>query len=237
MWAWRWAAIDFGEDILVRAQELASRAGNPAAGVWSVENDILRSAWTFVGASIDTYFHERVRRALIAKPMSKSARKFTLPLGDVEDMVDGFLANRAKSQPRVRLNNVIHEALLKETFQGSRNVERAFGLAGVAKPWAPLATSTGDSQDGVGRLDRQYNRRTGLLTRVTTRGRSDLSTSTTTSFLVRKSMPRLPGLGPFSLVPTPSDPAAVFPGRVGAWPEQSRGRGLDSSLGSRICPL
>lgn len=153
-------AIDFGEDILVRAQELASRAGNPAAGVWSVENDILRSAWTFVGASIDTYFHERVRRALIARPMSKSARKFTLPLGDVEDMVDGFLANRAKSRPRVRLNNVIHEALLKETFQGSRNVERAFGLAGVAKPWAPLATSLGDSQDGVrGRLDRQYNRR------------------------------------------------------------------------------
>jgi hypothetical protein len=66
-----------------------------------------RSAWMFVGASIDTYLHERVRGSLLTKPMSKKARAYTVPLGPIEDMVDRMLRNRVTRRPRVDLKSIV----------------------------------------------------------------------------------------------------------------------------------
>jgi hypothetical protein len=112
------------------------------------------------GAAIDTYFHERVRGALTARPMSSAATKYMVQLGSVEDMIDRFLASRESSRPRVILKNILHDRLLQDTFQGSRNVETAFALIGVSKPWATISQLMGETATDIkGRLDQQYNRR------------------------------------------------------------------------------
>lgn len=68
--------LQLGLDSLDRSEELAKLAGSPPMDQWTVESDVLRAAWTFVGAAVDTYFHERVRGALLTSPMSPSATKF-----------------------------------------------------------------------------------------------------------------------------------------------------------------
>ncbi|GCD20180.1 hypothetical protein CTKZ_17420 [Cellulomonas algicola] len=153
------APLDYALDLLDRAEAMAKTAGRPSASIQDTRVDILRSAWVFVGASIDTYFHERIRRNMLAN-MSKSARKFSVPLGDVDDMVALFLANRSGSRPRVKLGNIIHHALLKETFQGATNVERGLGLIGVTKYWDRLSQELGQSPTDIKeRLNAQYLRR------------------------------------------------------------------------------
>jgi hypothetical protein len=152
--------LDFAKDLLERAEKIAANAGTPSREIWSVESDMLRSAWVLVGASIDTYFHERVRGSLVSRPMTGAAKKYALQLGPVEDLIDLFLKDRAKSRPRVALKNILHDTLLRDTFQGSTNVERAFNLLGVQKPWKKLEIEVGDTQANIkGRLDKQYNRR------------------------------------------------------------------------------
>jgi len=152
--------LNLGQDLLDRAEQLAAKAGHPPTDPWNVESDILRAAWTFVGAAVDTYFHERVRGALLTGPMSRSAEKFPVPLGSVDELIGGFLSNRLGSRPRVRLKSVIHDALLKETYQGSANIERAFALVGVTGFWATIASGMGDPVAEVkNRLNVQYNRR------------------------------------------------------------------------------
>ena len=152
--------LQLGQDLLDRAEQLAKLAGSPPSDQWTVESDVLRAAWTFVGAAVDTYFHERVRSALLATPLSPSATKFGLPLGPVEELIAGFLQDRTRSRPRVRLKSVIHDALLKETYQGSRNVETAFALMGVKGFWATIANGMNEPPiDVKNRLDAQYNRR------------------------------------------------------------------------------
>ncbi|MBB2923760.1 hypothetical protein [Cellulomonas cellasea] len=151
--------LDFALDLLDRAEELAKLAGNPPQGTSDVKMDVLRSAWVFIGASIDTYFHERIRRTML-QDMSKSARKFEVPLGDVDDMVALFLANRKEARPRVKLGNIIHQALLKQTFQGATNVERAFGLIGQTKYWKEISVQLGEPVEDIkSRLNTQYQRR------------------------------------------------------------------------------
>ena len=155
--------LEFAEDLLKRAAALVSQAcatGQPIEAD-SVEADILRSAWAFVGAAIDTYFHERVRRAMLKPPLSNAARKYEVTVGDVEDLVEAFLKDRKKTRPRVRLNNAVHKQLLTDTFQGSRNVERAFALIGSPSPWKKVATELGGTRANAvkNRLDRQYDRR------------------------------------------------------------------------------
>jgi len=152
--------LQLGLDLLDRADHLAQLAGTPNTSIWSVEGDVLRASWTFVGAAVDTYFHERVRGALLNPPLSPSATKFALPLGSVDDLISGFLENRAHSRPRVRLKSLIHDALLKETFQGSRNVETAFALMGVKRFWPAISGAMSDPVPDIkSRLDAQYNRR------------------------------------------------------------------------------
>ena len=152
--------LQLGQDLLKRAEAIAQLADHPPPGIWAVEGDLLRAAWTFIGASVDTYFHERVRGALLTPPLSPSAKKFDLPLGSVEELVEGFLSNREKSRPRVRLKTVIHDELLKETYQGSRNVEKAFALMGVKGYWATIAAAMNAPPEEVkGRLNSQYHRR------------------------------------------------------------------------------
>ena len=131
----------------------------------SVEADVLRSAWAFVGAAIDTYFHERVRRALLEPPLSNAARKYEVTVGDVEDLVEAFLKDREKTRPRVRLKNAVHKQLLTDTFQGSRNVELAFALIGSPSAWKAVARELGGTRaDAVkDRLDRQYARRNNIV--------------------------------------------------------------------------
>lgn len=150
--------LKLGEDLLDRADQLAQLAGSPPNDPWTVESDVLRAAWTFVGAAVDTYFHERVRGALLSSPMSPSAQRFAVPLGPVDEMIGSFLQDRAGSRPRVRLKSVIHDALLKETYQGSTNIERVFALMGVKGYWSIIAAGMGISAAEVrDRLNAQYN--------------------------------------------------------------------------------
>jgi hypothetical protein len=114
----------------------------------------------FTGAAVDTYFHERIRRTLLLKPMSASARQYGVQLGPVADMVDAFLRDRSRARPRVKLGNHLHEVLLSDTFQGSRAIERAFGLLGVKRCWTHLSGEIGESAESIkDRLNRQYARR------------------------------------------------------------------------------
>lgn len=152
--------LELGKDLLDRSEAMVHMSGSADHDVASVEADVLRAAWMFVGASVDTYFHERVRGALLTPPLSPSAKKFDLPLESVEELVEAFLQNRGRSRPRVRLKTVVHDMLLKETFQGSRNVERAFSLMGIKGYWAIIAGAMGDPPAEVKRrLNSQYNRR------------------------------------------------------------------------------
>lgn len=152
--------LDYAHDLLRRADALANMAGHQGGTGWNVDSDLLRCSWAFIGASIDTYFHNRVRRTLTSSPMTSSAQKYPVPVGEVEALIKTFLANRATSRPRPTLNRIVHESLLTDTFQGSRNVERAFNLIGISKPWSQIGRALHEQPRSVrARLDRQYHRR------------------------------------------------------------------------------
>lgn len=92
--------------------------------------------------------------------MSNKARKFSVPLGDVDDMIALFLENRQTSRPRTKLSNIIHEALLKETFQGTTNIEQAFALLGKTTYWASIASAMQERPEEIkARLNKQYSQR------------------------------------------------------------------------------
>lgn len=154
------SALQYAEELLDRADRLRAAAA-PLAAVDSVDADLLRSAWSFTAAASDTYFHKRVRSELLARPISKTARKkFELSIGDVDDLVESFLADRTKARPRVKLKNLVDEKLATLTFQGSTNIEHAFGLMGVSKYWKDISAEMGETADEIKlRLNKQYARR------------------------------------------------------------------------------
>jgi len=181
--------LDFAKDLLERAEKIASHAGTPSREIWSVESDMLRSAWVLVGASIDTYFHERVRGSLVSRPMTGAAKKYALQLGPVEDLIDLFLKDRTKSRPRVALNNILHGTLLRDTFQGSPNVERAFNLLGSrshGRNWRTKSVTVRriSNKDSIGNTTGEIESHT----KATTDGRRDPRRFSTTRLCARTSM-------------------------------------------------
>ena len=156
------APIDYGMDILDRAQGIVDLVGTAVPEPNNIDADLLRSAWAFTGASIDTYFHERVRRNILSGGLSNKGKKFVVPLAAVDSIIDDVVHNReTATRPRVRLKEAIQDELGYSTFQGHRNVEYAFALIGVTGYWAAISTALGPTtvEKVKNRLDRQYRRR------------------------------------------------------------------------------
>ena len=154
------SALQYAQELLDRADRLSSAAA-PSPSSDSIDADQLRSAWSFTAAAIDTYFHKRVRQELLAHPISNAARKkFELSIGDIDDLVGSFLSNRATARPRVKLKNLVDEKLATLTFQGSSNIEHAFGLMGISKYWGDISAELGEPTEEIKlRLNKQYGRR------------------------------------------------------------------------------
>ncbi|GGJ88259.1 hypothetical protein GCM10010123_17310 [Pilimelia anulata] len=63
-------------------------------------------------------------------------------------------------RPTVRVRNALHRAILKQTFQGQRNVRTALKMLGVHDCWKAIGGITGEAPGQVtGRLDSLTKRR------------------------------------------------------------------------------
>lgn len=155
--------IDYAENILDRAQRLVDMVGTARPAPGSADADLLRSSWTFTGAAVDTYFHERIRRSILSNGLSAKGKKLEIPLGEIDSILDAVVKNRqTNTRPRVSLKRAIQEQLGFQTFQGHRNIERAFGLIGVTSYWPTISGALTPPQtvpQVKNRLDRQYRRR------------------------------------------------------------------------------
>jgi len=155
--------LDYANDILDRSQRLVRVVSAAAPDEDSLDADLLRSAWVFIGAAVDTYFHERVRRDMLKGGLSKKGAKFEIPLADVDSILKEVIENRdANTRPRVPLKKAIQEQLGFQTFQGHRNIETAFALIGVTDYWSTISAALGPAtsvQQVKNHLNRQYSQR------------------------------------------------------------------------------
>jgi len=131
--------------------------------------ELLRSALAFGVSAMDRYFHDIICHRLldvIKRPKAdipKGLANFSIFLSDAEDALAHALSSRnggTATRPRTILKARFADALHKRTFQSSVEVEQAFGMLGVRKPWGKLARRmNGDANAVRKELDRVVHRR------------------------------------------------------------------------------
>jgi hypothetical protein len=118
-----------------------------------VRTDIRRQAWAMASASIDTFLHWRVARAIPKTgPLPKDLRTLEVSFGDLVKMGrDSLEARRTglKNRPLVQARNVLHERILRDTYQSSRGVETALKMSGVTDCWGKLSTELGERKSDI----------------------------------------------------------------------------------------
>lgn len=138
--------LEAAENVLGRARALHQLAPN-------TNEDLDRLALVMGVAAIDTYFHWRVHRVdlnstSIPKKLAELDVPFEALLQSGKKSVDARKEG-ISDRPMVRTRNVLHNVTLGMTFQKARDVETAFNLVGISKPWRNLAASMGQSADSI----------------------------------------------------------------------------------------
>ena len=138
-------AFEAANDVLDRADALLLLDSAPQLD--DVRTDIRRLAWAMGVAAIDTYLHWLVRKVDLYASLPKSLEKLEVPFKDLVAMShEGVSARKAglKDRPITRVRNVLHDRILKETFQSARGVETALELAGLKGFWRDLSAELGE---------------------------------------------------------------------------------------------
>jgi len=95
-------------------------------------------------AALDTYMHRLVvERAFTHEQIPGGLARLDVPFADLLRQADETkAAARAQphnSRPRVGIKRQLRDRLLRETFQSSDAVSRAFGMAGRSGEWHAIA--------------------------------------------------------------------------------------------------
>lgn len=134
-------------DVLDRADAILALDAPPTADL--VREDIRRLAWAMASASIDTFLHWRVTRVdLGTDTLHKELRNLDVSFGNLVDMGRADVAARQENhnnRPLVKARNVLHERILRDTFQNKRGVERALSMCGIRDIWRSLAREMGET--------------------------------------------------------------------------------------------
>lgn len=138
-------------DVLDRADALLTLDAPPLPE--SVREDLRRLAWAMASASIDTFLHWRVARVdLYSEKLHKELRNLEVSFHDLVKLGREDVVARQEgrtNRPLVKVRNVLHERILKDTYQTQRGVERALNMCGVTDCWQKLSLKMGEPRAEV----------------------------------------------------------------------------------------
>ena len=140
--------------------------------MYHFEHDILaetlRSSLVSAISALDRFLHdlitENLLKTLARREPPRCLTEFPICVGDTEKVLCRALAARRpggrRTRPRTVLKAVFREALNRQTFQGSRQVEQALRMLGLKKPWTKISEKLRETPEGArSRLDEIVRRR------------------------------------------------------------------------------
>lgn len=137
-----------------RADALLAQAPSMADPLTS--DDTRRSAIALGVAALDTYLHWALADTALEK-MPTALKGLDVPFGDLVDLSEAMVQDRAKIRPKVRARRALERAILKLTFQSSRGVEDAMLMLGKRNAFAKISKEIVPPQ-GVQDIKDQLNR-------------------------------------------------------------------------------
>lgn len=146
-------------DVMDRADALLAQASSTTDPL--VADDTRRAAIALGVAALDTYLHWALADTPL-KQMPTALKGLDVPFGDLVDLSEAMVQNRAKIRPKVRARGVLERVILKLTFQSSRGVEDAMLMLGKRKAFNKISTEIlppQGVQDIKDRLNRIVHRR------------------------------------------------------------------------------
>lgn len=103
-----------------------------------VADDTRRAAIALGVAALDTYLHWALADTPLER-MPSALKAIDVPFGDLVDLSEAVVKDRAKIRPKVRARGILERALLKLTFQSSRGVEEAMLMLGKRKAFFKIS--------------------------------------------------------------------------------------------------
>jgi len=133
-------------------------------------SELLRAALVFAVSALDRYFHDMITWHLLAilrgsaDKLPKRLADFPVRLLDAEAAIAHALRSRRQrgtaTRPRTILKARFADALHKCTFQSSTEIDEAFAMLGIRKPWGKIAQRmAGNAEDIRSRLDKIIQQR------------------------------------------------------------------------------
>lgn len=126
-----------------------------------VADDLRRSAVALGVASLDTYLHWAIADTPLDQ-IPSALKGLDVPFGDLVDLSEAMVRNRAKIRPKVRARGILERVILRLTFQSSRGVTDAMLILGKRNAFSKIAAEivpAQGSQDIQERLNRIVYRR------------------------------------------------------------------------------
>lgn len=142
-----------------RADALLAQASRTADPLTS--DDTRRASIALGVAALDTYLHWALADTPLEE-MPTALKGLDVPFGDLVDLSEAMVLDRAKIRPKVRARGVLERVILKMTFQSSRGVEDAMRMLGKRKAFNKISTEIVPPQgvqDIKDRLNRIVHRR------------------------------------------------------------------------------
>ncbi len=157
---------DAADSCLERAQRLLDLA-DAKLPVKIAKNDLRRMALVMAVAAIDSYLHGIILRRIAdvrrRKPLPNELCRLGMAFSDLAHLADNSINARRQgrdARPWVQVKKALQARLLKEAFQSSEQVARAFNMAGIQSGWSKIASELGESTHKImGRLDALVDRR------------------------------------------------------------------------------
>ena len=130
-------------DVMDRADALLAHASTTTDPL--VADDTRRAAIALGVAALDTYLHWALADTPLER-MPSALKAIDVPFGDLVDLSEAVVKDRAKIRPKVRARGILERALLKLTFQSSRGVEEAMLMLGKRKAFFKISNEIQPSQ-------------------------------------------------------------------------------------------
>ena len=135
------------KDALSRARAVLDHAQTPDLD-HGLRDDLLRAALTMGIAALDAYLHLAVTSSLLPWKLKGSLRGLSIGLGDLQDAVKGADDRRKKTKhprPWYVVKEVLHDRLLRATFQSPDQVKEALAMCGLKDCWAQAVKKMGST--------------------------------------------------------------------------------------------
>ncbi|MFI1718280.1 hypothetical protein [Streptomyces litmocidini] len=133
--------LDAATDVMSRARGLLTL--DVASTPQILREDLRRAALAFGVASLDTYMHWAIRTTALDGPLPKKLAELEVPFGDMLAIARDAVTARqddVNHRPTVKARNALGKALVTQTFQSPRSIERGLQMLGKTNVWSRLAS-------------------------------------------------------------------------------------------------